>query len=130
MTSSLRLVGRGNPASIAKHNLFDGKINERLISCPGGPGGFYYYLVVLGSRHTVFGAWSLCRQPRLVAYGNLVHVEIKEERENKAMDCIVLSNRIMLCYSVSDAHASSTINSCGQACLDVIWLSYNGYHTF
>lgn len=46
------------------------------------------------------------------------------------MDCIVFSNRIMLCYSASDAHASSTINSCGQACLDVICFSYNGYHTF
>jgi len=36
----------------------------------------------------------------------------------------------MLCYSVSDAHASSTIKSCGQACLDMICLSYDGWHNF
>lgn len=62
--------------------------------------------------------------------GNLVHVEVKEEGANKSMDCIVFSNSIMFCYSVSDAHASSTTNSCGQACLDVVCFSYNGWHKF
>lgn len=130
MTSSLRFFGPGHLVSITKRNLFDGKMNERLRFCPGGSGGLYYDLVVLGLRHTVRSAWSMCRQPRLMVYGKLVHVEVKEERENKTMDCIVFSNRIVLCYSAFDAHASSTINSCGQACLDVIWFSYNAYHTF